>query len=203
MTRVRPAWSFVSAPSRRRPAVEGRRRWMSGAARVAPRGRRHGGRRARDRVLGRRSRRRRLGSAGWCRRFGHRRRRRGPGGPHARAAVRDHRSHHQRRHDGCDALSGPRPDVPLRLHHWQRAPGGCSSGDHSRVPRYHLRLQHLREGPGWWPSVRHHRIHCDDPPRKVPPGGTVDFSWDGTIFGWFASDAGANCQIRCSKFTLA
>ena len=58
------------------------------------------------------------------------------------------------------------------------------------------------QGVGGGPRCISNDLLCDDRRSTVPPGGTFDFSWDGTVLTWF--DAGtreASCPIRCSRFT--
>jgi hypothetical protein len=56
-------------------------------------------------------------------------------------------------------------------------------------------------GLGGGPRCVSNDLLCDDPPITVVPGGIFTFSWDGTVLTWFDPAAGADCPIRCSRFT--
>jgi hypothetical protein len=58
------------------------------------------------------------------------------------------------------------------------------------------------QGLGGGPRCISNDLLCEDPPLTLSPGGTFDFSWDGTVLTWFdAGTAEANCPVRCSRFT--
>src|SRR5436190_21821603 len=56
-------------------------------------------------------------------------------------------------------------------------------------------------GFGGGPRCVSNDLLCQDPPITVHPGGAFDFSWDGMVLTWFDPASGADCPIRCSRFT--